>query len=424
MKRVALVLVGFVTCVPVAFGSSIVYRTFYSPHLGETKALNVYLPDGYDPLGTERYPVIYFLHGWTQGYASNWPVLRPVLDSMIGQGQIHPCLVVAPDGRCDPYLGSWWADSALYGDYEDYVASDVVDFVESSYPTQSLPERRALMGWSMGGGGAMAVGLRHTDRFRAVAAHSGFFNYDRMRGAWRDTLLSYYPEGAPYDFQWDHDWQTNSMFGASGAYSPNLENPPTYVDLPFDAQGSVVEAVLDRWKANDPDVLAAMLSPDDYPAIWFDCGDQEWDMYPSNLDLAAAFDSMGVPYVFHPFPGGHDLTAERLQPALAFLDAAMFPVSSVGRSEDPSPGELRLELRATSPIRETGVIRFREPAGGRVVLRILDVNGRRVETLFDGQGTGGLRSVTWTPRDRASGVYLLQLSSAGCRLSRGLVRLR
>jgi len=264
------------------------YHQFYSPSLGENRAASVYLPDGYDPAGTTRYPVIYFLHGWFGNHTSYWSLLKPALDDLIGTGQIAPCIMVEPNGWVAPYDGSLWINSELYG---------------------------------------------------AIAAHSGFFSWDRLREDLRDGVLAEQSGDPPYNYEYGIETYTSVLFMFAGGYTPNLENPPSLVDYPLDPMGEVDEEVLSQWITHNPDVLAAALDPADYPAIYFDCGDQDhFFMYPTNFDLAAAFDALGVPYTFRPYQGGHDLVAASLPHSLGFLDEAMAGTAEVagpGRAMEP-----------------------------------------------------------------------------------------
>lgn len=420
MKRLTTIVLMFFA--GTAFGQgTVAYRTFFSEHLNQTRSLNVYLPQGYDPSGTTRYPVIYFLHGWGGNQASYWYVLRPTLDALIGSGAIEPVIMVTPNGDAAPYNGSMWTNSALYGPFEDYVTEDVVSFIDSSYLTKAWPNARSLLGHSMGAIGAMTIGLSHPEVFGALAAHSGYFNWDRAREDLRDAVLAE-NTGPPYDFQYGGVTYTSLMFLFAGGYSPNLENPPWYVDYPFDQQGDVVEDVINRWVAHNPDVLASALPPVAYPDIFFDCGDQD-DLFNfvTNLDLAAAFDAMGVPYQFRPFQGGHDLTAERLEFSLAFLDEAMHALTSVRDSALTQGVVLELYSSQPNPVGESTDIRFLAPSSGHAILRVYDVRGCLLETLLNGDVSAGEHILQWRPRQVAAGIYLLELTSAGHRATQKIM---
>jgi enterochelin esterase-like enzyme len=421
MRRLLLVVLCLLYTSVVLAQGTVTYRSFFSPHLNETRAIGVYLPEGYDPGGTTRYPVIYFLHGWGGSHVSYWYVLKPVLDDMIDTGQIQPCIVVTPNGWVAPYDGSLWTNSALYGAFDDYVAYDVVAFVDASYPTLTAPRTRAVMGHSMGAIGCMTTCLLHPDVFGAVAAHSGYFNWDRIREDMRDAVLAENP-GPPYHFQYGGATYTSAVFMIAGGYSPNLQNPPTYVDYPFDEQGAVVEPVISLWMTHNPDVLAAALRPGYYPDIYFDCGDQDdFFMYPTNFDLAAAFDSMGVPYQFRPFQGGHDLTPDRLRYSFTFLDQVMNDPAALGDRVALTQPVLRLDPSRPSPVVGSSEIRFRTATIGRTTLRIIDAQGRVLETLLDGLLPSGEHTLQWRPGRIPSGLYFCELSAGDLRTTRKLV---
>jgi endo-1,4-beta-xylanase len=99
--------------------------TFTTPSLGFPNQVRIYLPDGYDPQGSVDYPTIYWLHGWMlgggPGHTASHIKHKTALDSLISSGQIEPVIVIKPNGSCDPYEGSNWANSMLNGNYEDYV---------------------------------------------------------------------------------------------------------------------------------------------------------------------------------------------------------------------------------------------------------------------------------------------------------------
>src|SRR5262245_54876263 len=57
--------------------------------------------------------------------------------------------------------------------YETYIAKDLVGWVDAHYRTIARRDGRGIAGLSMGGFGAMSVGLRHPDEFAAAASHSG-----------------------------------------------------------------------------------------------------------------------------------------------------------------------------------------------------------------------------------------------------------
>jgi len=87
--------------------------SFYSPILDKTKIMRIYLPPGYND-DTISYPVVYYLHGATGSYIELTQYMQE-LQNMINTGYINPMLVVGLDGQCDPFAGSMYTNSELYG---------------------------------------------------------------------------------------------------------------------------------------------------------------------------------------------------------------------------------------------------------------------------------------------------------------------
>ena len=141
----------------------------------------VLLPPSYDA-GTERYPVIYYLPGFTtdvgeyiDGSFDGFDFAR-TLQRSVAAGLVRPCIVVIVNGR-NVLGGSFFVDSPITGRWETYVVRDVVAQVESRYRTLARPEARGVAGESMGGFGALHLAMRHPDLFGAVFALSpGLFD--------------------------------------------------------------------------------------------------------------------------------------------------------------------------------------------------------------------------------------------------------
>jgi S-formylglutathione hydrolase FrmB len=167
---------------------------FWSPTLGVRKRMLVYLPPSYDTSSTasRRYAVAVYLHGrW--GDETDWVRLGNLpgtMDSLVATG-MSEMIVVMPDGD-----DGWWttwaspSDSAAcsraphrtepasdfcvpHGRYDDYVAHDVLAYVDSTYRTFARRESRGIGGLSMGGYGAVAIAAKYPDSFAAAVSHGG-----------------------------------------------------------------------------------------------------------------------------------------------------------------------------------------------------------------------------------------------------------
>jgi S-formylglutathione hydrolase len=415
------------TLLPVAAGAqgSLHDDIIFSQSLGLDRSLGIYLPEGYDPASEAGYPVVYFLHGALNGYPGYWTnfQMRTSLDNMIGSGQIEPLIMVTPDGLIGPYAGSYWTNSDLYGPFEDYVCRDVVAYMDSTYCTMPTRDFRCIQGLSMGGYGAMKIGLKHPETYRALASHSGpnelFVDLEHRR----PLMLAEYPSGPPYDFDPGAGTFSLLLFTQSGAYSPDVEAPPWFVDLPLDEWGEIIPSVMDRWRDNNPAHLASQLppppwEPDSDLDIFFDCGTLDQNqLYPGNCALAESLDALGIEHTFESFVGGHsDQFTLRFRVGVAHLDSVMWRKGELPSGAEPrnwSPGGGRVTI-APNPCSGPVEVRFQLPVQERPSVDVVDGSGRIVRSLLTGFAPAGPNSVEWCLDDHAgapvpAGVYFVRV---------------
>jgi enterochelin esterase-like enzyme len=151
---------------------------YQSKSINKAREAIVYLPPGYDG-GTERYPVLYLLHGaggdesvWNERMQAN-----VILDNLIADGELEPLVVVMPHGFTNRMPNDERPRTA--GAYKiemqefavDFVG-DLVPLVEARYRVVADRAHRAIAGNSMGGGQALRLGLTHPDMFSSVAGFS------------------------------------------------------------------------------------------------------------------------------------------------------------------------------------------------------------------------------------------------------------
>lgn len=157
-------------------GGRIVRKQFTAVSLQQNKVgenpvrhLSVYLPPGYDK-SKQRYPVIYFLHGYGGNDSlmmHSWLQTKKLLDTAILTGKMRPMILVTPDSETR-LGGSFYSNTAISGNWADYIAKDVVRFVDINFRTLAHRDSRGLAGHSMGGNGALKIGMMYTDIFGAV----------------------------------------------------------------------------------------------------------------------------------------------------------------------------------------------------------------------------------------------------------------
>ena len=128
----------------------------------------VILPPGYAADTARRYPVVYALHGYSIG-AEQWTGeirVPQTVEGAFAKGA-KEMIVVLPDAKT-VHNGSMYSNSVTTGNFEDYVARDVVAYMDAHYRT--IPDRnsRGLVGHSMGGYGASRIGMKHPEVFGAL----------------------------------------------------------------------------------------------------------------------------------------------------------------------------------------------------------------------------------------------------------------
>ena len=342
---------------PVTGDSEIQLKSFISPSLTNNAVGNqalrnvqVYLPKDYDAKGPEAYPVVYLLHGlpfseYAYTAESSWdPWIRPGqiwpfqtypdfpaegfrswVDNMINSGTLEPMIIVMPNAGSEPYYFSFYTNSALNGNFEDFIVKDLVNFIDSNYNTRSEASGRSLIGHSQGGYAAFKLGLLYPDKFSTVASHSGLLLLDAMltQGS---ILVAENPNGwvgpSPEKFF------TSAAYAMSAAWSPNMENPPFYVDFPIDHNtGQAIPEIAMKWYAHD--VFSMLDTKVDnvksLKGIYLDIGmSDELGMEQAYPFLIQKLDAYGVEYTYAPFEGGHFTHAfERLAVSLEFCSNSM-----------------------------------------------------------------------------------------------------
>jgi S-formylglutathione hydrolase FrmB len=135
---------------------------------GGQRVFAILLPQSYESSET-RYPVVYLFHGGGQDHTA-W-MARTAFAPMARR---HEFIVVMPAAD----RGYSGLGSEAQGQYHDYVAGDLVDYVDSHYRTIPTREGRAIAGLSMGGRIATMTALQHPDRFGAVGAFSAALRPD------------------------------------------------------------------------------------------------------------------------------------------------------------------------------------------------------------------------------------------------------
>jgi putative tributyrin esterase len=139
-----------------------------SASLGTERIFSILLPSGYSE-SDRRYPVVYLFHGGGQDHTAF--MARTIF---VPLARKQEAIFVMP--AADRNYSSLSADGQAR--YNNYVASELVDYVDANYRTIASPQSRAIAGISMGGGIATMTALQHPQRFGVVGAFSAALRMD------------------------------------------------------------------------------------------------------------------------------------------------------------------------------------------------------------------------------------------------------
>ncbi len=176
-----------------------------SSFLNKDMNANVYLPPNYDT--SEKYPVLYFFHGY-RGNQNDWEKNMGLVDSaydLFSSGKIKPLIIVTPDidnsyginSALSPEHASAGTSAGFkpsYGFYEYYLIKELIPYIDSNYSTITEKEGRYIGGLSMGGFAALHLCFAHTDLFSKAGGHSpALWIYTKDPAKINDAIIWLYP---------------------------------------------------------------------------------------------------------------------------------------------------------------------------------------------------------------------------------------
>jgi len=283
----------------------------------------VYLPPSYTKNRNQRYPVVYFLHGYL-AYAETYTNAMWASDGAdkdIANGTAKEMIAVFPDSHTI-YNGSMYSNSPTTGDWEAFVAEDLISYIDSHYRTIASRESRGLAGHSMGGYGTLRIAMKHPELYAAIYPMSScclMNNQFAARG------------GPPAGKQGDAKAKAfappppdkggdaakgkgkggrggggfDTTFALAAAWSSNPNNPPQFFDLPT-KDGQVVPEVAARWIANSPLAMVDQYWSNlkKFKAFKMDCGLQD-GLQGSNKEMDQALTRLGVVHTYETYEGDH-----------------------------------------------------------------------------------------------------------------------
>lgn len=280
-----------------------------------SRHLTVYLPPDYKE-SRQRYPVIYFLHGmvWTDSSTMLDIHFDRLLDAAIFHKEIPPVILVLPDASTT-YGGSWYTNSALTGNWTDFIARDVVNYVDQHYRTIANRNSRGLSGISMGGHGALKVAMLYPKVFGAVYAMTpAVLNWsDSTNTKLKDFKMI---QKARNIDDLEMSGRALVLVDLGRSFSPNLKRTPFFADMPVTYADNIEKIDSDaikKWNTHLPtqmlDHYSEALKTLNGLKIDWGRNDLARHVPGTCLEFSKKLEKLGVKHFAEEYLGGH---ADRL----------------------------------------------------------------------------------------------------------------
>ena len=266
--------------------------TFYSKILNRDVTFALYFPDDYTT-SKKHYGTVYLLHGWGDNQTA-WVKgggVNTIINDLETKGTIDSYIYVMPYALKSYYV-NYYTDKY---NYMDMFASELVPYIDSLYRTKAEANYRAVVGYSMGGYGAIILPYKHPEIFNISVP---------LSMSWR-THEQYYAE--PQSI-WD------SQFGRI-----------------FGGEGLSGEARLTKYYLqHDPLTFFENLSETQKKVkLWMDCGDDEEQLSVTAVELHALLQKKEIPHHMRIRNGAHtwDYWHQGIREALPFITKTMNGIS-------------------------------------------------------------------------------------------------
>ena len=263
----------------------------------------VITPPGYDENPDARYPVVYFLHGYwgsPERYAKHHIDFTAAVDKAAAAG--HPMILVVPNGD-SKWKGAFYSSGPTVGDYEGFVAHDLVEWIDAHY--RSIPEAasRGLSGHSMGGYGTARVAMKNPGIFSSIYMMSACcLDPAVMTPEMAQKIESMSPEEVE-----NAEFFQLAAISTLVAWSPDpTDEGFLKADTGLREDGTIDPLVNQRIAANAPVVILPqyLRSLTTLDGFAMDIGDKDF-LLEGNRIWRKELDRFGVDYDFELYEGDH-----------------------------------------------------------------------------------------------------------------------
>ena len=281
--RLLALVVLWLSLTPAGFAEPLPVKTveFSSEAVGRKMKYNIVLPEKYEQL-TDRYPVLYLLHGYSSNYRA-WARM-----GVPEYARPYDLIVVMPDVGNSWYVNWAVSEEGQRNRWEDYLVKDLIGHIDATYRTIAKREGRAINGLSMGGYGGLMLGLKHPDMFCSIGSHSGALAHAKLAGERiKEGRAAPRPKKEP-------STTPDPRIGIEG-FSSQAERSP---------KGQAFVSA-DDCAAYDPFQLVLKIPREQLPHIYLDCGTED-GLIKSNQEFLKLLIDNKIPFTYAQSGGGHN----------------------------------------------------------------------------------------------------------------------
>lgn len=201
----------------------------------------------------KTYKTIYILHGYSGNPDRTY---KQDIPDLTGKSQKYNTIYILADGN----FNSWYVDSPVdkSSQYQTFIGKELVDYIDANYPTMKDRKSRGILGWSMGGYGALNIGFFYSDTFGIVGSSCGALDFNRF--------------GENF-----HNYQVDKVLGDFKSLSKEY--------FTFDKTKKMAQA-------NQFYIV--------------DCGTEDTQMIDMNRDFHQLLTNEKIEHLYIESPGGHD----------------------------------------------------------------------------------------------------------------------
>ncbi|MDB5718730.1 MAG: putative esterase [Sphingomonas bacterium] len=267
---------------------------------GADRDVFVVLPTRYGKDASKRYPVVYFLHGFFSKAERYMDAAKVVDAANAAEAAGHEMIIVLPDSYTR-HAGSMYSSSPTTGDFETFVARDLVNYIDAHYRTIARRESRGLSGHSMGGYGTLKIGMKYPQVFSSLYAMSACCITPRTTTLEQAKAM----DGLTLEQAQKAEFGVRAGLASAAAWSPAPEKAPFFFDSGV-KDGKLDPTVLAKWAANAPLAMVPQYLPAlrSMTAIALDVGDKDF-LLGDDTAIHSELDRFGIRHGWQVYDGDH-----------------------------------------------------------------------------------------------------------------------